>query len=292
MPEEAEDPPYSNDPDAIRRRKALKSIMIERDLSAADIARLGNIKANSIYNLFSGRSKSLSTSTLERLAAVIPGVTIAELQGSKTSATGDDPGIEIVAEAQAAIWRDRFELPRDRREKVALPATEGERLAGAFGVRVRRPGAEQVFEDGTILMCIPSSKWEPPLAPGDRVLVQLTQNGRIEVTVHQVVGGTGDELFLKGTSSDPRLNETHRIPDGNRGKPWTVQSGRISIVGVVAAFFSRLSTAAAPERVQALPAPKQPALAAPDAGPAREPRTKKPPTRKASGAGKVKRTRG
>lgn len=282
MASKPKDGPFLNDPEAIRRRKALKSIMIERDLTTKDLERLANVQANSLYNFFGGRSKSLSTSTLERLAAAIPGVTVGALQGSTSQALKIGDGIDVVAEAQAGVWRERFDLPLDQRERVPLPATDAERLAGAYAVRVVYPGCENMFENGTLLICIPSPRWEPALHPGNRVLVQMARDGRIEVTVREIVAGSDGALWVQGRSTDPSLNAPLKVPEGNRGRPWAVPEGRISIVAVVAAYFARTPTIV----ISNPPAADPPRRRASD----KVPETKNPHQRKAGGV-EVKRNR-
>lgn len=266
----------ASDTSAERRRQALRTVMLERELNARELGRIADVNPNAIYNFLNRRAASLSPETIERLAAVLPGETVGSLQGLPDA--GASPRLLIKSYVRAGEWRRTYELPEAQQESLPFPLDAGDRMHGSYGVRVEAPGAEDMFPTGTILTCVPISRWESPVIAGMRVIVQAVQGDSIEATVRDVTRAPDGSFWMRLRSSDPRFQTAVRLPAGNFGRPWREGDVRLSIAAVVTGYlvremrFEPVATPADPE-----PAPET----VPD-GQAQ--RTKKPPRRKPRGS--------
>ena len=108
------------DRDAERRRNALRQVFADYRLTATDVAAGAGLPTpNAIYNFLTGRSRSLSQQTLEKIAAAIPGVTLAMLTGEGEPV---GPGIVTIrSEAHAGRYRESADLPLREQVGVSLP---------------------------------------------------------------------------------------------------------------------------------------------------------------------------
>lgn len=95
---------------AARRRQALRAIMDRFKIKPYDLARAAGFSTpNALYNFLRGETFSLSYATYERLAAVLPGVTIDMLAG-KMPMPGDLRGSLTVVLKAAPLPKPRVVL--------------------------------------------------------------------------------------------------------------------------------------------------------------------------------------
>jgi transcriptional regulator with XRE-family HTH domain len=220
-----------------RRRDALRAVLVRRDLTPSELARLADVKANSLYNFLNERSHSLSSETLERLAAVLPGESMASLQGIGAPPNDAESHLIIRAVACAGRWNETFELPKNKQSKLAFPITQSDIACGAFGVRVEHPGAEHLFPNGSILVCMPISRWQGDLPDGVKLLIQAIRDGKSEVTVRELESAPDAKKWLVQRSDRPQFNSAIPLPYPNYGQPWRVAGDRMSLVGVIISYF-------------------------------------------------------
>jgi hypothetical protein len=222
-----------------RQRRALLNALSEASLTPAEAARNAGLSTpNAIYNFVNERTKSLSLDTLKRLAAVIPGASVASLQGEERPGVSAHRTVAVRAEARAGLMRDAFDLPTSEQFEVPLPIDPAMRAAGAFGVMVRRPGAENLYTDGTILVLLPVVAYEGTLTSGRRVVLRRIHGQSVEVTVREldVVDG---KVWLWSRSSDPLNTQPVEMPWPCTGdRMWRKGDDRFSIAGIVIAAYS------------------------------------------------------
>jgi hypothetical protein len=222
-----------------RRRRALLNALSEANLTPAEAARSAGLSTpNAIYNFVNERTKSLSLDTLKRLAAVIPGATVASLQGDERPAVSTQRTVAVRAEARAGVMRDAFDLPTSEQFEVPVPIDPATRAAGAFGVMVRRPGAENLYPDRTILVVMPVVAYEGTLSSGRRVVLQRIHGPEVEVTVREldVVDG---KAWLWPRSSDPLNTQPVEMPwPCSADRMWRKGEDRFSIAGIVIGSYS------------------------------------------------------
>lgn len=224
-----------DDSRAEARRSALKKIMAEKDVTAAEVARMAELPtANAIYNFLSGRSKSLSADTYEKIAKAIPGVSVSELTGLSEAKPRKIKPVALKAIAEAGVWRDGFELPLSEQTELALPVTQEHILAGAFAVKLQGVGAEKRWPAGATLLCVPTLSTEVPICSGRWVILERQVDGKVEVTARQVEVENG-KAWLWLRTGDPLQNAAAAIPVSwpADGRPWKHGNERLRIASVV-----------------------------------------------------------
>lgn len=225
---------------AERRRKALRDVMRANGIDAATLARsAGLVSANALYNFLNGRADSLRQSTYERLAAAIPGATIATLVGERSSQRPAlSHTIRIREEAAAGVWRSSPELPEDEQEGASIP--EGALLAqGAFGVRLVGEDLDLDWPSGTLFVVVPFLMAD--VTDGCLVLLRRIRKRRVEVTLRQLHldPESPDRAWLWPRSSRPEFQAPIACP-WPLGGPFEHEGDRIEPTGVAIGAYVRL----------------------------------------------------
>jgi hypothetical protein len=226
---------------AERRRQALRGFLDRHRVTPAELARISGMPSgNLIYNFLRGRTDSLAQPTLEKIMRAFPGTTITELTGWNAAGdAGPDTGrrtVIIVCEAQAGLWRSGWRLAQERWTSLSLPEGFQVHDGPLFGVRVCRPGAEQLYPDGALLVCQSLDGPAADLPDGCRLVVRHERNGRTEVTVRELRRHEG-LAFLWPHSDRPdyqqplRLQETAASPSERR------RDGVVLVAGLVRAAW-------------------------------------------------------
>ncbi len=219
------------------RRALLRQAMQERGLNPTDLARKAGMPSpNSIYNFMSGISKSLNTATYQAIVAQMPGLTLSDLLGEKTKKSGFAP-VLVKTYCQGNHLRDQFSLPPNQMKELPLPVEDSARQAGAYAAIVKRPGAEEIYPAGTILLCVPVARFEGKIAKGRRLVIERLADTRLEVTVREVQEDPEGRLWLSQRSSDPRLQGAVKMPLEVGPKPWQSAGERYAVAGVVIGAF-------------------------------------------------------
>jgi hypothetical protein len=234
--------PNSKAQQAVKRREALNAVLAAANMTPSEAAhRAGYPTANAIYNFLNARSASLSQDTVERLARVIPGATIANLTANEVSATPLTParGMEVVvrAIAQAGKMRGSFDLPKKDQYKALMPIQPDYLNAGAFGVQVESPGFEKLLPNGTILACVPMPQFKGQLRTGSLLIIHRVKDKLIEITVKELKVD-GKKAWLWPSSSSPEHQATTALPWPFSNDMWNTDSGRFSVTAVVIGCYS------------------------------------------------------
>jgi hypothetical protein len=224
---------------AAASRQSLASVLEAADLTVTDAARQAGFSPNILYNFLNGHSASLSAETLRMLAQVIPGASIATL-------VGDDPSVDVApvvrpiqvrGQAMAGLMRPAFDLPLPQQRAVAFPIDDAMLAAGAFGVVVASPGAEKIYPDGSILVCIPTGTYEGAIITGKRIILQRIRDGKVEVTVREI-DIEANEAWLWLRSTHPEYQAPVRMPYVGGGfAAWVAGPDRFAVAAVVVAAY-------------------------------------------------------
>ena len=207
----------SETPQVARRRRALQRVLDGAGMRPADAARAAGLPtANSIYNFLHGHSNSLSQSTLEKLARVVPGATMAKLTGlEEVTASDVVRSVVVRMEARAGVGRAASDLPPHEQFEVPAPIRPEYMARGAFGVLVRTPGAERLYPDGTVLICLPYDTYPGTLTAGRRVVLQRLDGHRTEITVNEL-GFWREQAWLWPRTDDPAHQQPVAVPSLDR----------------------------------------------------------------------------
>jgi hypothetical protein len=143
----------------------------------------------------------------------------------------------VRAEARAGVMRETFDLPPAEHVETPMPIDGAQRAAGAFGVRVRHPGAEQIYPDGTILALMPTNSYEGTLKAGKRVVLQRIRGDSVEITVRELDVRDGT-AWLWPRSNDPRFTQAVKMPwPFSADRMWRNGEDRYSIAGIVVGAY-------------------------------------------------------
>jgi hypothetical protein len=144
--------------------------------------------------------------------------------------------------AQAGVWRTGSRLQAAEWVNCPVPSPEAAQGRDAFGVLVRRPGAELIFLEGSILICRPLAIAANALPEGTRVVVRCDKPGKVEITVRELRRHS-EEPRLWSRSGHPEHDDAHPL-DTSAARPgkrsWP---GAISVIGIVVASSWRPETA-------------------------------------------------
>lgn len=121
----------------------------------------------------------------------------AEVRGSKVDE------VEVMGKVQAGEWVEALERPRE--ERFTILATANSRYAGIkrFGLEVVGPSMNEVYPEGTVLVCAHIEHTRKPPQHGQRVIVERKRaDGLREITVkeYQVLDG---QIWLIPRSTHP-----------------------------------------------------------------------------------------
>ena len=259
-------------------RAALKRLLTDAGLTTHTLSlKAGMATGNSISNFFSGSSDSLNYPTVLQLAAVLPeigplmlpelfpvqpardpsapaslaaelaavhpGPAVQQSLAPARDRSLDRLGVHIRYEARAGKRTAYGRLPTDKQLFVGMPLTRAWAQEAAFAVVVRTPGAEEIYRDGTTLLCLPPSKHLDEIRPGRRVLVVSTvmtraREARTEVTVREVARHKGKlVLRLRSGGLVPPGHDglDEPMPSNYAGGPWDAGKHQLSIAGLVVA---------------------------------------------------------
>ena len=218
------------------RRKALRKALADRDMTPTDLARrCGWNYPNKIYNFLNGISQSLGVETYQEIEAALPGTTMQELMGEKPK-KGSPPPVLVRTFCQAKKLRIEFSLPPNQIRELPLPVEDSARQAGAYAATVVRPGAEEIYPEDSILLCLPMASFSGTLVKGRRVVVQRFEGTRMEITVRELYEDSEGRMWLRQRSTDPTLAANVRLAE-NLQRPWQFNKERYQIAAVVIGAF-------------------------------------------------------
>ncbi len=143
--------------------------------------------------------------------------------------------IRVRGAVQAGHWAEAMEWPVDDWQKVSLPRPDGHR--SYFGLRVRGPSMNQVYPDGTILVCVPFHDYDHGLEDGDHVIVQRWQSGQVEATVKELRHGPEGAVWLWPRSDHPEHQAPIALPHNGQDHPEYDGTDEIRVVAVVVADY-------------------------------------------------------
>jgi hypothetical protein len=212
-----------------QRRRALRAVLRERELSPAEWARMAGLpNANTLYNFMNGHTDLLSDATLKALARAIPGASVSEILGETPPRVAKLRLVACRTEARLGGWRPSYETMMPT--TVELPMPDG--VDADEVVRIVDGHADQLYPAGTYVAITSFASLARPLRGGDRVLLHRVQNGRHETTVRELVVKDGvAELLLRSGRAEPA---PIAVPWPYDGRQWSEGADRFQLRGRVA----------------------------------------------------------
>jgi hypothetical protein len=113
----------------------------------------------------------------------------------------------VTVELCCGVWRPQIELPAEAWCPAPLMSNGASDDGALFAARVRSPGAELLYPDGSVLLCRRLSTENSVPPDGARVVVLRRRRSKVEVTVRQL-RCAGGEAWLWPCSTHPQ----HQMP--------------------------------------------------------------------------------
>ena len=180
-------------------------------LRALPWSRAAGISPSAIYNFLNGRAESLSQPTMEALARAV-GRQVSEITGETIAEVAPTPARQVLVtgSVEDGDFRESAEWPPEGQFAIKVPIT----VPGMnfFGLAVDGPDMNQVYPDGSILVCSPFKKLRRRLKSGDRVIVERrASNGQIETTVREIQFDDEGRTWLWPKSDRPQHQQPAEI---------------------------------------------------------------------------------
>lgn len=143
--------------------------------------------------------------------------------------------LHVRGAVQAGRWAEAMEWHPDEWQKISLPRPDGHR--SYFGLTVRGPSMNQVYPEGTILVCVPFHDYDHALEDGDHVIVQRWQGGQVEATVKEMRRAPDGAIWLWPRSDHPEHQAPIALPRNGHAHPEYDGTDEIRVVAVVVADY-------------------------------------------------------
>ena len=92
----------------------------------------------------------------------------------------------LKGEVRAGHWMESAHWPESEWQRISLPVPEKYRHLEPFWLRVAGDSMDEVYPDGTLILCVPCRLLARELISGERVVVERhDKNDQIEITVKE-----------------------------------------------------------------------------------------------------------
>lgn len=143
--------------------------------------------------------------------------------------------IMVQGEVRAGHFSTAAEYDQGEQYPVTLPSPGGDH--NYFGLKVVGPSMNEVYPEGTIVVCCPMWEYDERLENEDHVVVQRWENGLVEATVKELRYDPDGQPWLWPRSTHPEHQSPIRLPHNGRWLAETDLQEEIRIVAVVVADY-------------------------------------------------------
>lgn len=197
--------------DSARRIKVLIEVQTKLGWTSREWCLKAGLSANTLYNFYKGRSRSLHADTLDKLAAVAS-MSVSELTGEQGPPRKPAPEVPIIGSVEAGVWRESPEWPGGEGGSLVIPVPP-EYSGIAFAVAVDGPSMNQVFPQGSYVICVSVWEFQRDLRTGDKVVVRRrSADGHYEFTLKEIVFDNDGRPWLWPRSDHPQYQSPIEIP--------------------------------------------------------------------------------
>lgn len=124
--------------------------------------------------------------------------------------------LKVVGIVEAGVFRESVEFDSDDAYEVAIPTPTRVDPSKAFGLEVHGDSMNQLYPDGSILVCVRLHDMPRDLRDKDRVIVYRRDGGKIEATCKELRMENGTP-WLWPRSDDPKYQTPIRADADNDG---------------------------------------------------------------------------
>jgi transcriptional regulator with XRE-family HTH domain len=124
--------------------------------------------------------------------------------------------IDVIGEVQAGVFKTAVEWPKSLQFEVKVPVETPYNRVHNFGLRVLGPSMDQVFPDGTIVVCAKIQDLGPlfELQSGRYVVViRRAATEEVEATVKQFIRDENGVAWLWPRSNHPEFQAPTKVED-------------------------------------------------------------------------------
>lgn len=207
-------PPIRCEMDVMEKKpqNRIRELRRAKGLSLKQLAELAGTTHQTVQRLETGERR-LSQQWMERLASAL-GIKPADLLPRAQTVEVEDfefTRLRIFGEIQAGKWRRSLEISEGEWQEMHVPRLDKD--SDCFGVIVRGNSMNQVYPDGTILICVPIEEYDHVLAQGSNVIIERRNSqGMTETTVKELRQHSDGSVWLWPRSSDPLFQEPLHLP--------------------------------------------------------------------------------
>jgi len=121
--------------------------------------------------------------------------------------------IAVVGDVAAGEWRDAIQWDVDDAYTVNAPADNRYPGIKRYGLRICGPSMNNVYPEGSVVICVLLDDLARMPAPGERVVCEQTRSdGLVEATIKEVVLDEDHRVWLSPRSTDPRFQTPIMTP--------------------------------------------------------------------------------
>ena len=147
------------------------------------------------------------------------GISVEELTGGAPNPTLGLQALKVVGAVQAGEWSLEPEFEPDAQFSISVPPSNKFPNARRTGLIVRGPSMNEVYPDGSIIICVSIFEVDRDPRPGERVVVRRKNaKGLYEVTVKEFYIDDAGRKWLVPRSSDPQFKTPMRADQVSNGE--------------------------------------------------------------------------
>ena len=218
-------------PDEVRRW--IKAWAKALEVKPTELALRAGLAPSTLNRFLAGQDaskkspKNLSANTLHRLSEVMQDA-IGDVFArdtvfdrlSRVHEAAENPQfevrwVEMLGVVEAGITQETVEWPPSDRYALAVPIPRLYRDQPVTGFEVRGPSMNQVYPDGTVIVCVTLSPIDRPPRHGMRVVMHRQTGDGVEAAVMEY-RVNGDEEFLYPRSDHADHQTPIRLKDADR----------------------------------------------------------------------------
>lgn len=216
-----------------QRRRNFEAFIAARNLVTAKWAKDAEVGPSTIYDFLNGRSDSLGTKILAKLAKAA-GVSQTDLtaaieegklpigkSGEVTAVPLSRPDgfrpINVVGIVEAGVWREALQWDADEIYQVSMPIPPAFAGLPVFALEVRGPSMNALYPNKSVVFCVRYLDVQREPSSGERVVVYRRNAGELmEATLKEFIVDDKGAKWLRPRSTHPDFQKPWRVHEGAR----------------------------------------------------------------------------
>lgn len=218
-------------PDMSRVGRRIRQLRNKLGLKQAAFGRLVGVDQSTVSR-WESDTHPPEGEPLLRLAR-LAGTTVEEFLGESELKPRDVKEVLVIGRVQAGVWVEHPEFPEDEKYPLAMPTSPKYRSFPQFALEVVGPSMNEIYPEGSVILCVKFDDLGRGPQPEERVVVQrYRKDGLVEVTVKEWTVDDQGRVWLMPRSTHPEYRAPMPLPhpeDGNGTedvKIWALVIGR------------------------------------------------------------------